>query len=137
MRHGHVTQRELSSALGIDYSTLNSFLRGKKSMWFWRIQCIMDYLGLHTEGEFAGGEQSISQAAWLEMRHRKIKPADLAAEVGMSYGALTTFLNGNGGISLDRAERIIEYLGLRIKPNDDRHRKDRTNRAHLQGRAEA
>lgn len=138
MRRSHITQREISKALGIDYSTLNTFLSGKKSMWFWRVQSIFDYLGLSAEGDFSGNVQSLREAIWLEMRYKKLHITDLATALGISYGALNTFLNGNGGISTKRVERIIEYLGLRIIPNgDDRHRENRTDRKYLQGRAEA
>ena len=40
----------------------------------------------------------------------------IAKDTGISQPLITRFVNGDRGISLETADKLIEYLGLELKP---------------------
>lgn len=43
-------------------------------------------------------------------------PYRIAIDTEISQPLLTRFINGKRGISLDTADKLIEYLGLELRP---------------------
>ncbi len=45
-----------------------------------------------------------------------LTPYRIAADAGVDRAAMTRFVNGDRGLTLDTASRITEYLGLELRP---------------------
>ena len=119
MRETRKSQRKVSDETGIEYTAVNTFLNNRKGMWFYRVQKILDYVGLSAEGTIpSASSQTIQTAAWMEMRVRKISVQDMATELGVSYNTLNGFTCGKSGMSIDKVEELMERLDIRLLPND-------------------
>lgn len=112
-----ITQRRICKDTGIEYSALNTFLNGKKGIWYSRMQTLLDYLHIDAVcGCDIGERRTIQKAVWLEMRvnGRRIDP--LAKETGHSYSSINEFVNGKSGIDIECAEQIMGILGITLQP---------------------
>lgn len=109
------SQRAICEETGIEYTALNTYLNKKKGMWFVRVQKVLDNLGLSAVGSVESSTpMTIQKAAWLEIRCRKLGIRQIADDIGVSYGMLNNFVNGNGGMHLDKVERLIDRLDIKI-----------------------
>lgn len=111
------TQISVSKGTGIEYTAINTFLNNRKGMWFERVQQMLDFVGLTAEGTVPVNEkQGIQRAAWVEIRCRKLGIAAVAKQAGVSYGTLNGFINNKGGMSIDKVEKLMDVLGIELRP---------------------
>lgn len=121
----HISQRELSRELGIEYTALNTFLNGRKGMWYERIQKILLYVGLTAEGSVTSGRmQPIRDAVWLESRIQRKTLRALSRDTGIAYGNLVGFVHGRCGMSHRNVEMLMEKLDIKLV-RYDRYGEDR------------
>lgn len=117
MKELGVTQQMLSNMTGIEYTAINQFVNNRKSIWYYRLQDILDYLKLDASCSCDIGERrSIQKAVWLEMKLGNRRIATMAKEMDMSYTVLCDFVNGRGGMSVKRVEQLMDKLDIKLIP---------------------
>ena len=52
-----------------------------------------------------------------------LTPYRIATDAGVDRAAMTRFVNGSRGLTLNTASRIAEYLGLELRPARKRKKK--------------
>lgn len=113
IKESGLTQIEICEKLGVGYSTLNTFLNGKKGMWINHVQQLLDIVGLSAEGEcHPSKSQSMRKAIWVEMHYKQYPMQIVAKDLDISYSSLSGFVNGTGCMSVERVENVMKYLGI-------------------------
>lgn len=114
-----MSQMEISKTTGIEYSALNTFLNGHKGLWFERVQSLLDEVGLSAEGTYKSDTPlSIQKSCWMEIKSKKINVRETAKSLNIGYCTLTNFLHGRIGMSVDKVERLMSFLGIKLVPCD-------------------
>lgn len=115
----NMTQRTLSKTTGIEYTAINTYLNGHKGMWFERVQSILDEVGLSAEGTYKSDTPlSIQKSCWMEIKKKNINVRETAKTLNIGYCTLTNFLHGRIGMSIDKVERLMSFLGIKLVPCD-------------------
>lgn len=113
----NMTQRAVSKTTGIEYSALNLFLNGRKGLWYNRIQSILDVVGLTATGSIKTDTPlSIQKSCWMEIRESKKSVRRIAEDLDIGYCTLSNFLHGRIGMSVEKVERLMEYLNIKLLP---------------------
>lgn len=57
------------------------------------------------------------------IRDSGLTPYRIATDAGVDRAAMTRFVNGDRGLTLDTASRITDFLGLELRPARKRNKK--------------
>lgn len=125
MRKKRITQRELCSSTGIEYTAFNTFINNHKGLRYERVQSALDYLNIIPKCPCGITADSIRKSVWLEMKVQDKSVASIAKEIHKPYTSVWVFIKGGGSMPLSDVESLLENLKIELIPDDDRHREDR------------
>lgn len=118
MREQGVTQKTLCEDMGITLQNFSTYLSGARGIPFSRLLTVLDYLGLtfrlgEADGTTANGN-GLRALVELAIKCRGMKLKEYAAESGIHYSTLSSFINGRRNLSCECLEAVVEQLGIEL-----------------------